>query len=59
MGGFGGAEFAEKQGSPLTWRTNIDYSGLNISTMGIFYEALQRFAHRNSLFRLTKWSDKA
>jgi hypothetical protein len=34
--------FAEPEGSPLTWRTDSRYSGLNIGVMGIFYEPLQR-----------------
>ena len=34
--------FAEPEGSPLTWRTDMRYSGLNIGVMGIFYEPLQR-----------------
>ena len=34
--------FAEAEGSPLTWRTDSRYSGLNIGVMGIFYEPLQR-----------------
>ena len=39
--GLSGA-FAEPEGSPLTWRTDSRYSGLNIGVMGIFYEPLQR-----------------
>ncbi|EIE27170.1 hypothetical protein COCSUDRAFT_64103 [Coccomyxa subellipsoidea C-169] len=35
--------FAEAEGSPLTWRTDSRYSGLNIGVMGIFYEPLQRW----------------
>ncbi|KAK9907419.1 hypothetical protein WJX75_003268 [Coccomyxa subellipsoidea] len=35
--------FAEPEGSPLTWRTDSRYSGLNIGVMGIFYEPLQRW----------------
>ena len=34
--------FAEAEGSPLSWRTDMRYSGLNIGVMGIFYEPLQR-----------------
>jgi hypothetical protein len=34
--------FAEPEGSPLSWRTDMRYSGLNIGMMGIFYEPLQR-----------------
>ena len=34
--------FAEAEGSLLTWRTDMRYSGLNIGVMGIFYEPLQR-----------------
>jgi predicted dehydrogenase len=29
--------------APLTWRLNRDYSGLNILTMGIWYECLSRW----------------
>ena len=35
-------KFAESSGSPLTWRQDMDLSGLNIMTLGIYYEALQR-----------------
>lgn len=43
IGGFSkSADFAEKPGSPLTWRQNRELSGLNIGTLGIFYECLQR-----------------
>ena len=34
--------FAEPEGAPLSWRTDMRYSGLNIGMMGIFYEPLQR-----------------
>jgi hypothetical protein len=34
--------FAEPEGSPLAWRNNFKYSGVNIGVMGIFYEPLQR-----------------
>ena len=34
--------FAEKDGAPLSWRTDQRYSGLNIGVLGIFYEPLQR-----------------
>ena len=36
--------FAEKDGAPLSWRTDQRYSGLNIGVLGIFYEPLQRCA---------------
>lgn len=36
--------FPDAPGAPLHWRQNADLSGLNILTMGIFYEALQRYA---------------
>lgn len=29
-------------GSSMTWRQDIDLSGLNVMKLGIFYEALQR-----------------
>ena len=35
-------KFAEPSGSPLSWRQDMDLSGLNIMTLGIYYEALQR-----------------
>lgn len=35
--------FPDPVGAPLHWRQNADLSGLNILTMGIFYEALQRW----------------
>ncbi|KAL4420747.1 hypothetical protein ABPG75_010403 [Micractinium tetrahymenae] len=35
--------FPDAPGAPLHWRQNADLSGLNILTMGIFYEALQRW----------------
>ena len=35
-------KFAESSGSPLMWRQDMDLSGLNIMTLGIYYEALQR-----------------
>ncbi|CAL8462816.1 g2350 [Coccomyxa elongata] len=35
--------FADPEGSKLTWRTDMRYSGLNIGVMGIFYEPLQRW----------------
>ncbi|KAL4451339.1 hypothetical protein ABPG77_009411 [Micractinium sp. CCAP 211/92] len=35
--------FPDPAGAPLHWRQNADLSGLNILTMGIFYEALQRW----------------
>ncbi len=31
--------FAEKDGAPLSWRTDQRYSGLNIGVLGIFYRA--------------------
>jgi hypothetical protein len=37
-----GSDFAEAQGSPLSWRQDITKSGTNTLAMGIFYEALQR-----------------
>lgn len=42
VGGLGGPAFPELNGSPLTWRQDVDLSGLNIMTLGIYYEALQR-----------------
>jgi predicted dehydrogenase len=35
--------FAQPQGSPLTWRTDISKSGFNVMMMGIYYESLQRW----------------
>ena len=29
-------------GSTMTWRQDVDLSGLNVMKLGIFYEALQR-----------------
>ena len=29
--------------APLTWRQNVDYSGVNIMSLGIWYEALMRW----------------
>ena len=40
--GVGSGQFADRLGSPMTWRQNAEYSGLNVLTMGIFYEALER-----------------
>lgn len=31
-------------GSTMTWRQDVDLSGLNVMKLGIFYEALQRSA---------------
>ena len=39
--GVGSGQFADRLGSPMTWRQNAEYSGLNVLTMGIFYEALE------------------
>jgi len=36
-------QFPEAPGSPLSWRQDRRYSGLNILTMGIAYEALYRW----------------
>ena len=33
----------QAEGSALTWRQDIDLSGLNVMKLGIFYEALQRY----------------
>jgi predicted dehydrogenase len=38
----GGGGFIDRQ-APLSWRQNMDYSGLNIMGMGIWYEALMRW----------------
>jgi predicted dehydrogenase len=38
----GGGGFIDRQ-STLTWRQNMDYSGLNTLAMGIFYETLMRW----------------
>ena len=35
--------FPDPQGAPLTWRQDRKYSGLNILSMGIIYEALARW----------------
>ena len=34
----------QSEGSALTWRQDIDLSGLNVMKLGIFYEALQRYS---------------
>ncbi len=43
------SEYPDPPGSPMHWRQNRDYSGLNILMMGIFYEALERwvFSHES------------
>ncbi|MBX3053410.1 MAG: Gfo/Idh/MocA family oxidoreductase [Caldilineaceae bacterium] len=38
-----GNEFVEEKGAPLHWRHDKDLSGLNIMSMGIWYEALMRW----------------
>lgn len=38
-----GNDFVEKNGAPLHWRHDKDLSGLNIMSMGIWYEALMRW----------------
>lgn len=38
-----GNEFVEENGAPLHWRHDKDLSGLNIMSMGIWYEALMRW----------------
>lgn len=38
-----GNDFAEPNGAPLHWRHDKDLSGLNIMSMGIWYEALMRW----------------
>lgn len=35
-------QFADDPGAPLSWRQDERYSGLNVLTMGIAYEALYR-----------------
>ncbi len=37
-----GTEFIDRDG-PMHWRQNTDYSGMNIMTMGIWYEAMRRW----------------
>lgn len=37
-----GGSFLDKE-APLQWRQNIDHSGMNIMSMGIWYEALMRW----------------
>ena len=37
-----GGSFLDKD-APLQWRQNIDHSGMNIMSMGIWYEALMRW----------------
>lgn len=37
-----GGAFLERE-APLTWRQDFDFSGLNIMSMGIWYEALMRW----------------
>lgn len=32
----------QREGGEMTWRQDIDLSGLNVMKLGIFYEALQR-----------------
>lgn len=39
-----GNDFVEQNGAPLHWRHDKDLSGLNIMSMGIWYEALMRWA---------------
>lgn len=34
----------QPEGSEMTWRQDIELSGLNVMKLGIFYEALQRHA---------------
>jgi len=36
--------FPQATGSTMTWRQDVDLSGLNVMKLGIFYEALQRLA---------------
>ena len=36
--------FPQATGSTVTWRQDVDLSGLNVMKLGIFYEALQRSA---------------
>lgn len=36
-------KFPDPQGAPLTWRQDRKYSGLNVLSMGIMYEALARW----------------
>ncbi len=38
-----GNDFVEENGAPLHWRHDKDLSGLNIMSMGIWYEALMRW----------------
>jgi predicted dehydrogenase len=38
-----GNDFVEQNGAPLHWRHDKDLSGLNIMSMGIWYEALMRW----------------
>lgn len=41
--------------NPLTWRQDTDLSGLNVMTMGIWYEALARWVgHARSVFAATR-----
>ncbi|KAA6429319.1 MAG: oxidoreductase [Trebouxia sp. A1-2] len=35
--------FPQATGSTMTWRQDVDLSGLNVMKLGIFYEALQRW----------------
>lgn len=37
-----GTGFVDRE-SPLTWRQNVDYNGLNTLALGIWYEALMRW----------------
>ena len=37
-----GSEFIDPDG-PMHWRQNTDFSGMNIMTMGIWYEAMRRW----------------
>ena len=37
-----GSAFADPYGAPLSWRQDINLSGNNVMTLGIFYEALRR-----------------
>ena len=37
-----GSDFIDRDG-PMHWRQNVDFSGMNIMTMGIWYEAMRRW----------------
>ncbi len=37
-----GSEFIDRD-SPMHWRQNTDYSGMNVMSMGIWYEAMRRW----------------